>query len=535
MIIIVVAILLSLLPRITHAQLISHQNWQSATVASDAIAVSCASLLLPFELGRLLTESTPTVSRGEMDSALRAAHPIKVSLQPESGTSDNISSITGCTTNGARIQLATVDTGDTITVVHTPGAIEFAGGANVVLDSPLKILTLQRKSGIWVADGGLGGGSSGGGGILLQEECSTAGAIGQICVDTDTGHVYRGTGTGTQPLSVLYYDDDCSTFTSIAHLCLDTDDGHVYRGDGTASHRMSAIHYDNDCSPYADIGELCIDTDDGLVYYGDDVEASVIGSGAAGTQSLQSAFSFGKVISGANSQANAMVVGNGTDGFRFYNNIIECFQGASTCDITFDIPTGRSLRIKYAGTEGIVINSSGITTLNNALIEYKTYWFGAGAISVDGTNCTDPVERVINGGPKTWVLKCGDNVGSIFYGSVTMRDGYNGGSVWIALVAENENAPPSGVLDFDISAMCRSDSDTIDATWGAAAAVAMTMNTQYDVEHQWSAEIIPNGPCAAGDTLFWRAVMDATATTTQVANTYILGMKMKYPTNKWSD
>src|SRR5688500_3056201 len=146
MIIIVVAILLSMLSQITYAQTpLSHQNWQNATVASDAISVSCSSLLLPFELGRLLIESTPTVSRGEMDSSLRSSHPIKISLQPESGTSDTISSITGCTTNGARIQLSTVDVGDTITIAHTPGAIEFFGGGNVTLSSPLQILTLQRK------------------------------------------------------------------------------------------------------------------------------------------------------------------------------------------------------------------------------------------------------------------------------------------------------------------------------------------------------------------------------------------------------
>src|SRR5688500_5308381 len=178
MIIIVVAILLSMLSQITYAQTpLSHQNWQNATVASDAISVSCASLLLPAELGRLLIESTPTVSRGEMDSSLRAGHPIKVSLQPQSGTSDSISSITGCTTNGSRIQLATVDTGDTITVVHTPGAIEFAGGGNVVLDSPLKILTLQRKSGIWVADGGLSGGIFG---SSVLEDLTTSCAVGEM-------------------------------------------------------------------------------------------------------------------------------------------------------------------------------------------------------------------------------------------------------------------------------------------------------------------------------------------------------------------
>ena len=521
--IIIVTILLFISSTAAYAQLISHQNWQNATVASDAILVSCASLLLPFELGRTLIENTPTTTRGEMDISLRSGHPIKVSLQPQSGTADTISSITGCTTNGARIQLATVDVGDSITIAHTPGAIEFVGGTSVVLDNPLKILTLQRKSGIWVADGGLGA-ASGGTGVL--ENLTTACAIGEVGTSDGAGQVNCGPS--------IVQQSECSTVIGVGALCIDINDGHVYRGNGTGAHRMSSVFNDDDCAPYVAIGALCIDTNDGLVYRGDGDEAIVIGATAA-TQTLQDAFSLGKVISGANSQANAFVVGNGTDGFRFYNNIMECFQGASDCDIVLDIPTGKSLRIKYNGTEGIVFDSNGIGTFNNNMLVHKSYWFSAGSLSVDGVHCTDPVERTINGGPRLWTLKCADNVAATFYGSVTPPDSYNGGPLFFTLVAENENAPPSGNLVLNFSAMCRSDSDPIDAVWGAVGAVTMAMNTQFDVEQQWTAIVTPNGTCAAGDTVFWRAVVNDTLTTTQAANTYILGVRMKYPTNKWSD
>ena len=527
MIIIVVAILLSMLSQITYAQTpLSHQNWNSATIASGVITVDCAPLLLPIELGRLLSEENPTVSRGEMDKSLRSSHPIKISLQPETGIADDITSITGCTTNGARIQLSTADVGDTITVVHTPGAIEFFGGVNVTLSSPLQILTLQRKSGIWVSDGGLGGGSG-----SNLEDLTTACTLGEIGISDGAGNVNCGPS--------LVEQADCVTATALGRLCFDTDDGHVYRGDGTVAHRMSVIHQAADCSIYANIGELCIDTDDGLVYYGDDVTASVIGGGAAGTQSLQDAFTFGKVISGANSQANAMVIGNGTDGFRIYNNIIECFQGASTCDIDLNVPSGKSLRIKYNGTEGITINSSGQVTLANNLIEYKSYSFGAGSLSADGTNCTDATERIINGGPKQWVINCGDNASSVIYGSVTMRDSYSGGQIFFLLEAENEAASPSGVLEFEFSAMCRADGEKIydasTAPWGSAMPAAITFTAQYNQEMFWTGAVTPHGTCTAGDKIFWRAVMDPTATTTQVANTYITGVKMEYPNNDWSD
>lgn len=518
-----------LLPLRLFAQPLSHQNWQSATIVSDTLTISCADLRLPFERGSLLSEQNPTTSRGDMDFTLRSGHPVKVIVSPETSTSDTISSISGCTVNGARVQLATAASGQTITVAHTPGAIEFSGSTNVVLSNPLQVLTLQRKAGIWVADGGLGGG--GGGSAAVLEDLTTSCTLGEVGISDGAGQVNCGPS--------LVEQSDCSTVTGLGQLCFSTFDGHVYRGDGVLSHRISAIHQAADCASFSNIGELCIDTDDGLVYRGDDEEASVIGGGAAGTQSLQDAFTFGKVISGANSQANAMVIGNGTDGFRIYNNIIECFQGASTCDIDLNIPSGNSLRIKYNGTEGIVINSSGQVTLNNALVEYKSYSFGAGTISTDGTNCLDPVEKVINGGPKQWVINCGDNAGSIIYGSVTMRDAYSGGPIFFLLEAENENAAPSGVLDFDFSAMCRGDGDKIydpsTAPWGAAMPVAITFTAQYNAEMFWTGAVTPHGTCQAGDKIFWRAVMDATGTTTQAANTYILGVKMEYPTNKWSD
>lgn len=515
-----------LLPLRLFAQPISHQNWQSATIASDAVTIACADLRLPFETGTLLSEPNPTSSRGDMDFSLRSAHCTKVTVSPQTGTSDAITAISGCTTNGSCVQLSPAASGQTITVTHTPGSIEFSGGGNVVLSSPLQILTLQRKSGIWVADGGVGSGGGGGSGGVL-EDLTTACAVGEVGISDGAGQVSCGPS--------LVEGASCSLVTALGRLCFNTNDGHVYRGDGALSHRISAIHQAADCSSFSNIGELCIDTDDGRVYYGDDTEASLIGSGGAGSQSLSDAFNIGKVISGANSQANAFVVGNGTDGFRFYNNIMECFQGANTCDIDFNIPSGRSLRIKYNGTEGIVINSSGAVTLSNNLIEYKSYSFGAGMLSSDGTNCLDAAERTINGGPKTWAINCGDNAASIIQGSVTMRDAYSGGPVFFLLEAENENATPTGALVLNFSAMCRSDNDVIDSSWGTAVPVSITFATQYRFEQFWTAAVTPNGTCQAGDKLFWRAVMDATATTTQAANTYVVSVKMEYPTNKWSD
>lgn len=524
---ILIAALLLLFSANAFSQPISHQNWQNATVSADAIVVNCAPLLLPFELGRLLVESSPTTDRGEMDQSLRSSHAIKVSLQPETGTSDQITSITGCTTNGARVQLSTTDTGDTITVVHTPGAIEFSGGTNVVLDSPLKILTLQRKGGVWVADGGLGGAGSGGN----IEDLTTTCASGQVGISDGAGSVNCGWE--------IVEASDCSLYVNSNEMCLDIDDGYLYVGDGTVAQRSNPVATAGECTLYADIGQLCIDTDTGQLYRGDGVESVLVGGGAAGSQTLDDAFDLGKVINGANSEANALVVGDGTDGFKFFvgtgGPTIKCFQDTNTCDIVFDIPSGNSFRIKYGGTEGIVIDSSGEVTLSNNLIEYKSFWFGAGALSTDATNCANPDERQINGGPKVWTINCADNGSSIIYGNAAMPDSYNGGTVTFELQAVNENAGASGNLSISFSAMCRTDGDTINAVWGTPVAMTIAFNGQYIIEHSNIITVTPQGTCAAGEDIFWRAVLNEASTTTQMTNTYILGVKMEYPTNRWSD
>lgn len=524
----IAAILLILSTNLVYAQSISHQNWQSETISGGTISVSCAPLLLPYELGRLLEEPNPTTARGEMDQSLRSAHAIKVSLQPETGTSDDLTSISGCTTNGARVQLSTTDTGDTITVVHTPGSIEFSGGGNVVLSSPLQILTLQRKGGVWLADGGLGGGGSGGN----VEDMTTACTVGQSVVSDGAGQVNCGAG--------FVFQSDCSGVVTAGRGCVDSDDGYLYVGDGTVAQKGNPIRYASDCSGFISIGELCLDTDDGVLYRGDGESAvSVSSAVGGGNESLDLAFDFGKIIDGADSEANAMVVGNGTAGFKFYvgstGPIMKCFDGASSCDIVLDIPSGKSFRIKYNGTDGLTIDSSGNVTLANNLIEYKSYWFGAGALSSDGTNCLNPEERQVSGGPKSWTIKCSDKDASIIYGNVGMPDGYNGGPVTFELQAFNENAAPTGNLSIAFSAMCRTDSETINATWGTPVSSTITFSAQYNIEHSNTVTVTPNGSCTEGEHIFWRGVMSAASTTTQVANTYTLGVKMEYPTNDWSD
>lgn len=76
------------------------------------------------------------------------------------------------------------------------------------------------------------------------------------------------------------------------------------------------------------------------------VPVSSAGGGGGGSGSLNDAFNVGKVISGANSQANAFVVGNGPEGFRLYvgtgGPTLECFENTTeSCDNILGIPDGK--------------------------------------------------------------------------------------------------------------------------------------------------------------------------------------------------
>jgi hypothetical protein len=161
----------------------------------------------------------------------------------------------------------------------------------------------------------------------------------------------------------------------------------------------------------------------------------------------------------------------------------------------------------------------------------ESVFFGTGAMSVDATQCAAPTEVTINSGPKIWTTECADNDAASIYGNINMPDSYSGGTVTFELQGINLNATPSGITEFDFACQCRSDGDAVNSTYGTEIAAAITWNgSQYDEEHATTAATTCNGTCAAGDTLYWRAQLDATAsTTTQAADIQITGVKMEFP------
>jgi hypothetical protein len=146
-------------------------------------------------------------------------------------------------------------------------------------------------------------------------------------------------------------------------------------------------------------------------------------------------------------------------------------------------------------------------------------------VMTDGRYCQPTSEQTINSGPHVAAIECADNAASAFYFNVNSR-AYTGGTLNFTLAGVNSNASPSGVLDFDFSCQCRGDSDAMNNTWGTVQNASITFDTQDDLELAATANLTPDGTCAADDYLFCRAIMDDTATTTEVADTIILGIAL---------
>ena len=92
-----------------------------------------------------------------------------------------------------------------------------------------------------------------------------------------------------------------------------------------------------------------------------------------------------------------------------------------------------------------------------------------------------------------------------------------------------QTAADTGVLNGDISCMCRGAGETVNSTWGTEVAIddaAVTGSNANDITV--SAAMTCNGTCAGDDILYWRYQMDATGTTTAVATLHFIDWKMEY-------
>jgi hypothetical protein len=174
----------------------------------------------------------------------------------------------------------------------------------------------------------------------------------------------------------------------------------------------------------------------------------------------------------------------------------------------------------------------------------KTMYWGAGAMSTDGTNCADPTETTAGGagGPGQYTINCPLTADGEIYGSTVLPDGFVGGASsnlvfeLSAYIADDPGATED--LHSVIYAQCVGDGDAISSSWTNHDDINVqfvTGDAQWDIAQDDNTAFDPDGTCAAGDVLYWRlevcqavAGNCGTASTMDTTNTYLIGMKMEY-------
>ena len=201
---------------------------------------------------------------------------------------------------------------------------------------------------------------------------------------------------------------------------------------------------------------------------------------------------------------------------------------APIVDDTNDIGTEtEQVRIVYAhAVGGLLAPAEEVNTLDvRSTTGFR--WgesIAIGDLNVDTAQCTAPSAITINSGPKVTAINCADNAAGVIYG-VWQAPSNWGGLFRLALSAVNENAAPSGTLAFDVSCQAHNDASQVNSTWGTADDLDLGFSNQYLNE---IAIASPNcsGSSTGAATVYWRAVVDATTTTTQVADTNIVGARI---------
>lgn len=259
---------------------------------------------------------------------------------------------------------------------------------------------------------------------------------------------------------------------------------------------------------------------------------------------LDTVFDRGKTIDAANSLANAVRIGDGTTPWCIYTDasagpVIEACTAANSrtriaTNFTwalYDVEGDTAIET----VDPDAASTFAMWTYGTAYRPKKSVWFGAGALSTDGTQCAAPAEVTINSGPKLWTIICTDNDASTIHGQIKMPDSWDAGTVTFAHTYI-QTAADTAVLNGDIAAQCHGNGETVDSTYGTEIAIddaAVTGSNKNDVTV--SAAVTPAGTCAAGDMLYWRYQVDAGGTTTAVATLHNVGFMMEYSVTSRSD
>lgn len=183
--------------------------------------------------------------------------------------------------------------------------------------------------------------------------------------------------------------------------------------------------------------------------------------------------------------------------------------------------------------------------------EVRSMYWGAGALSTDGTDCQTPAEVTIASGPKFYTVACAmasSETDGFIHGSTVLPDSINIAAdvtfeVTARVLTDNAGATAHGYMEIQ----CVAADSTVGSTWSSGTDLDVTQvvgDVADDILQDTSGAVDlaqgANPDCVGGDTMFWRYKVCDTDTVPSTGCTssagaendhHYVGFKMEYTTD----
>lgn len=168
----------------------------------------------------------------------------------------------------------------------------------------------------------------------------------------------------------------------------------------------------------------------------------------------------------------------------------------------------------------------------------RSIYIPAGGMDVSGTCAANATAALLTNGPKLITISCTDNDADSIEFDWVMPDGYDGGTITVELAAFSVGNNNTEVFEMDCAgqAVSSGDTPTAHSTTGEQAATITWGNAANVEHHATTSAITIQGTPVAGDHIYMRCQVDATATTTSpIADVKIVGAKIEYTRTRGTD
>lgn len=168
----------------------------------------------------------------------------------------------------------------------------------------------------------------------------------------------------------------------------------------------------------------------------------------------------------------------------------------------------------------------------------RSIYIPAGSMDVSGSCAANAAAVLLTNGPKLSTISCTDNDADSIEFDFVMPDGWDAGTVTVELAVFSIGNNNAEVFEMDCAgqAVSSGDTPTAHSTTGEQAATITWGNAANREQHATTNAITIQGTPAAGDHVYMRCQVDATATTlSPMTDGKIVGAKIEYTRSRGND